>query len=153
MIEESAAIGVLVERPALRMDDAARGVLRGVDVPQLLDAKPIDLRLAIGVECELRFEHLGQMAAHAFGKEGIFGMEFEPRSIVRLVAAIARDAHITGRDAFDRTILIVEDFGGGKAREDFDAQPFGRSEEHTSELQSLMRISYAVFCLKKKKYT
>src|SRR3546814_4821975 len=28
-----------------------------------------------------------------------------------------------------------------------------RSEEHTSELQSLMRISYAVFCLKKNKYT
>src|SRR3546814_4406587 len=28
-----------------------------------------------------------------------------------------------------------------------------RSEEHTSELQSLMRISYAVFCLKKIKYT
>src|SRR3546814_6177202 len=28
--------------------------------------------------------------------------------------------------------------------------PVGRSEEHTSELQSLMRISYAVFCLKKK---
>src|SRR3546814_9704992 len=30
-------------------------------------------------------------------------------------------------------------------------QPIRRSEEHTSELQSLMRISYAVFCLKKKK--
>src|SRR3546814_2281099 len=29
--------------------------------------------------------------------------------------------------------------------------PHHRSEEHTSELQSLMRISYAVFCLKKKK--
>src|SRR3546814_10806552 len=29
----------------------------------------------------------------------------------------------------------------------------GRSEEHTSELQSLMRISYAVFCLKKNKKT
>src|SRR3546814_11506435 len=29
---------------------------------------------------------------------------------------------------------------------------FPRSEEHTSELQSLMRISYAVFCLKKKKH-
>src|SRR3546814_9036721 len=39
-----------------------------------------------------------------------------------------------------------------------DAAQFGRllverSEEHTSELQSLMRISYAVFCLKKKTYT
>src|SRR3546814_9035874 len=31
-------------------------------------------------------------------------------------------------------------------------QVTGRSEEHTSELQSLMRISYAVFCLKKKKH-
>src|SRR3546814_2821677 len=32
-------------------------------------------------------------------------------------------------------------------------RPSRRSEEHTSELQSLMRISYAVFCLKKKKNT
>src|SRR3546814_8044257 len=34
-----------------------------------------------------------------------------------------------------------------------DGDAAARSEEHTSELQSLMRISYAVFCLKKKKYT
>src|SRR3546814_9788460 len=32
-------------------------------------------------------------------------------------------------------------------------QSFRRSEEHTSELQSLMRISYAVFCLNNKKHT
>src|SRR3546814_8222086 len=32
-----------------------------------------------------------------------------------------------------------------------DVDPVHRSEEHTSELQSLMRISYDVFCLKKKK--
>src|SRR3546814_8190452 len=37
--------------------------------------------------------------------------------------------------------------GGDRA----SAGPDARSEEHTSELQSLMRISYAVFCLKKKK--
>src|SRR3546814_6308293 len=36
-------------------------------------------------------------------------------------------------------------------RLDRKAAKAGRSEEHTSELQSLMRISYAVFCLKKKK--
>src|SRR3546814_5824382 len=48
--------------------------------------------------------------------------------------------------------------GDGRPRElshrkHFLAQHAGveRSEEHTSELQSLMRISYAVFCLKKKK--
>src|SRR3546814_3623876 len=38
-------------------------------------------------------------------------------------------------------LLAIEDLAGA-----------GRSEEHTSELQSLMRISYAVFCLKKKTY-
>src|SRR3546814_3563616 len=32
----------------------------------------------------------------------------------------------------------------------FDRSWYGRSEEHTSELQSLMRTSYAVFCLKQK---
>src|SRR3546814_8326634 len=37
------------------------------------------------------------------------------------------------------------------AAEDVGCDPH-RSEEHTSELQSLMRISYAVFCLKKKKH-
>src|SRR3546814_4523941 len=38
-----------------------------------------------------------------------------------------------------------------RAARDPDRGAGGRSEEHTSELQSLMRISYAVFCLKKKK--
>src|SRR3546814_8075332 len=46
---------------------------------------------------------------------------------------------------------------GTKARflrsEFLQASTKSRSEEHTSELQSLMRISYAVFCLKKKKKT
>src|SRR3546814_8860767 len=47
-------------------------------------------------------------------------------------------------------------FGGaqrlfvGERLESADAALLERSEEHTSELQSLMRISYAVFCLKKK---
>src|SRR3546814_1590604 len=42
--------------------------------------------------------------------------------------------------------------GDGHLPDQLRPQPL-RSEEHTSELQSLMRISYAVFCLKKKKKT
>src|SRR3546814_8966552 len=41
--------------------------------------------------------------------------------------------------------------GRGGTRSHRSASARDRSEEHTSELQSLMRISYAVFCLKKKK--
>src|SRR3546814_10450501 len=40
---------------------------------------------------------------------------------------------------------------GVRAPGRLSSRPARRSEEHTSELQSLMRISYAVFCLKKKK--
>src|SRR3546814_7558815 len=43
----------------------------------------------------------------------------------------------------EQNIKVVANAGG--------VNPLARSEEHTSELQSLMRISYAVFCLKKKK--
>src|SRR3546814_4564404 len=76
-----------------------------------------------------------------------------------------------GRES-DETFVSVVSIGGGRtaspatgamlpARLHSDVQIFRnrhhesrrlqRSEEHTSELQSLMRISYAVFCLKKKK--
>src|SRR3546814_4723950 len=41
--------------------------------------------------------------------------------------------------------------GSHNWRQGYSEPGAGRSEEHTSELQSLMRISYAVFCLKKKK--
>src|SRR3546814_1131907 len=50
-------------------------------------------------------------------------------------------------DLLDRTRLQL---GGEDRRGAVCAHAAGRSEEHTSELQSLMRISYAVFCLKKK---
>src|SRR3546814_4106048 len=53
----------------------------------------------------------------------------------------ASDFQPLGRAAEDGSILDV-----------VRLQPLERSEEHTSELQSLMRISYAVFCLKKTKY-
>src|SRR3546814_5830472 len=53
--------------------------------------------------------------------------------------------------AFDRR-MVHDDIGGFRpVPGQFGVEPGRRSEEHTSELQSLMRISYAVFCLKKKK--
>src|SRR3546814_3781906 len=47
----------------------------------------------------------------------------------------------------------VADRNRKRIRRKISAGLHARSEEHTSELQSLMRISYAVFCLKKKKKT
>src|SRR3546814_1808211 len=47
--------------------------------------------------------------------------------------------------------LAADDRQGRAGEKDAEDQQQARSEEHTSELQSLMRNSYAVFCLKKKK--
>src|SRR3546814_9240719 len=69
----------------------------------------------------------------------------------------ARPGHAADRHADDGGHRIGSDAGRGGVRrrargEGRHRQPASdRSEEHTSELQSLMRISYAVFCLKKKK--
>src|SRR3546814_3564810 len=67
------------------------------------------------------------------------------RSSQRFEAACA---HPVGRDGGRLPRTNAQRAG---ARSPQGAEVGGRSEEHTSELQSLMRISYAVFCLKKKK--
>src|SRR3546814_4649198 len=72
-------------------------------------------------------------------------MTLNPRLCVRLSAPVSFLAviHASGRSLSLR-------FRHLRCR--FQVQSrYRRSEEHTSELQSLMRISYAVFCLKKKK--
>src|SRR3546814_10204597 len=55
-----------------------------------------------------------------------------------------------GHHHFERAVELFRRFGVGRKAV---GERIDRSEEHTSELQSLMRISYAVFCLKKKKHS
>src|SRR3546814_3211539 len=73
---------------------------------------------------------------------------------VGAVHRIAADADGSGLSKA-RSGGLVDRLIGERARtaDDADRALGERSEEHTSELQSLMRISYAVFCLKKKKNT
>src|SRR3546814_3491473 len=52
-----------------------------------------------------------------------------------------------------RCALRAQAVAGGRDMSDLFDKLENRSEEHTSELQSLMRITYAAFCLKKKKLT
>src|SRR3546814_2042237 len=61
-----------------------------------------------------------------------------------------RQALAGGGETVEAAVKALEDFHYEELTLTL-AKTAARSEEHTSELQSLMRISYAVFCLKKKK--
>src|SRR3546814_5873785 len=71
------------------------------------------------------------------------------RTGARLAAAARRPALRPA--ARDPEQAGIDRLAGGRTDADSAAAGPIRSEEHTSELQSLLRISYAVFCLKKKK--
>src|SRR3546814_7673123 len=59
---------------------------------------------------------------------------------------------IMATDDFGTTRERACDVGCGGCHKHAHCRKMGRSEEHTSELQSLMRISYDIFCLKKKNH-
>src|SRR3546814_4248422 len=85
-----------------------------------------------------RFEHVGDEARGAAPQPAAFGRGGEE------LADRRRDIDAAHPSRDDRGSQEI----GTQERGERGAD---RSEEHTSELQSLMRISYAVFCLKKKK--
>src|SRR3546814_10479467 len=70
----------------------------------------------------------------------------EPATVCGMKGDLRKNlrAQVSWSEPYNDWVLEVDNDNNGE----IDA---GRSEEHTSELQSLMRISYAVFCLKKKK--
>src|SRR3546814_2920749 len=64
-------------------------------------------------------------------------------------AASAFAADSMGKDSMSKGSMSHDGMSKDAMKKDNMGKK-GRSEEHTSELQSLMRISYAIFCLKKK---
>src|SRR3546814_8118248 len=82
------------------------------------------------------------------------------RSFKLALTDCMRDVHTIESDTLEKGWRLLNELYPRRAlavvEETYDAEDADvflqlRSEEHTSELQSLMRISYAVFCLKKKK--
>src|SRR3546814_1704222 len=72
--------------------------------------------------------------------------------VINELLRLSPSIHMTGRVAAE-DILLGEHLIKGGSMVIAVLAAANRSEEHTSELQSLMRISYAVFCLKKKTKT
>src|SRR3546814_4238525 len=101
------------------------------------------------------FEHR-QLRLAAANQPGI--EQLARLDLPRLGAAIVEDDVIFVRRADLRYRHLLADHAQPaldrlRGRSGRAGRAIERSEEHTSELQSLMRISYAVFCLKKKKIT
>src|SRR3546814_347110 len=81
----------------------------------------------------------------------VYLREGELRSRIRELIRAELAKAWSACEAGSGPMVVVGHSMGGEILIDMLQDPQGRSEEHTSELQSLMRSSYAVFCLKKKK--
>ena len=115
VVEERAAVSGAVERPSHGVHDQPRLVPGGIDLPQLLDAEPVGLRVRAGAQVEALEQRLGQVPAAAFGEHGDPGVQLDPRLEVPLRLAIASHPHVPGGDSLDRSILAIEHFRGGEA--------------------------------------
>src|SRR3546814_10085270 len=105
---------------------AIRALMPDGDFKTYVDTQVNQHRLYVDAQDSI----IGQIANNALAKVNDLELKFEAQSTTQLQNQI---------DALNG------------AMGDLTNRLVGRSEEHTSELQSLMRISYAVFCLKKKK--
>ena len=112
------------ERPAHGVGHLALLVHLGANLPELLHAEAVLLRLAAIGEIVFGDDLLGQRAAHALGDEDIFAEQFHAGLEVGLGLAVLADAHHAGDHAPDRAVLAVEHFGTGETRIDFHAQAF-----------------------------
>src|SRR3546814_997704 len=90
-----------------------------------------------------------------FGMKAHIGVDDESGLVHSVVGTAANVADITQVDKLlhgDENVVCADaGYTGVEKRPEHAGREVIRSEEHTSELQSLMRISYAVLCLKKKK--
>ncbi len=125
VIHEGAAVSVVVERPARRVHDHARLVLGRVDFPQFFDADTVGLRVMAFTQVVACFQCLAQMTAHAFGEEGVLGVQFHTGLVVRAGLAITTHAHVASDDAFDCTVFVIQDVGTGKAGIDLNTHGLG----------------------------
>src|SRR5690606_4967336 len=125
MIEEGAATGALVERPAERVADQAGTVVLRLHLPELLDADAEFLRLATGVEREALDELLGERTAHALADQRVLAEQRHAGLVVGPGFAVPADAHVTRGDADHGAGLVIEHLGRGKARIDLDPERLG----------------------------
>src|SRR3546814_8170245 len=99
---------------------------------------------------EAAFFGCDEMLLRFVGLAEHFGQMLDGADEIVFFAQTAVEFHVERADRLEEPgnwIALIELFRNAAHFGDDDRR---RSEEHTSELQSLMRISYAVFCLKKK---
>ncbi len=122
VIEERAAIGSPIERPADGVHDQARLVPGRIDLPELLEADPVGLGIDAVAQVEVALELLGERAAAALGEQRVSGVQLDPGLVVGLGLAVAVEAHGAGRHALDAAVVVGQDLGGGEAGIDLGAE-------------------------------
>src|SRR5262249_15372447 len=134
MVQERAAAGAIIERPAESVLHQTGVMLFRRDLPQLLEAEPELLRLAPLPQSQTLLQELWKAAAGALGEQRVLRAQFHATGETILVMAILGHAHVAGSDAGHGTAAVEQQLRGGKARIDFNAQCFRLARQPTADI-------------------
>ena len=137
VIEERSAAGRVVERPALAVKHQARPMLVRRDLPQLLDADAVLLRIDAVAQVEFRHQLLRQRAAASFREQRVFRAQLHAGLIVGLVRSVFGDAHVAGGNTEHRAAAlrrVVQNLGRGESRVDLDTERFRLLREPSTQI-------------------
>src|SRR3546814_8078165 len=131
--------------------DAALDAVESIDVSYTPLDPVIDLAAALAPGAPRLHEEAADNICLTWEKGDAAAVEQGFAQAAHRVRLEVRQSRLLPNPLEPRAALGDWDAAGGRLPLYTASQGVHRSEEHTSELQSLMRISYAVFCLKQKK--
>ena len=121
--------------PAGGVQHQAGLVAPGIDLPEFLHTNAVGLRVLAGIEIEAADHLLGQRAARAFGKDGVFAKKLHAKLEFAGRLAVLADAQVASGHAAQAAVFVVERLCSGKSGEDLDTLGFGLFAEPARQVR------------------
>ena len=142
MVDPRSPVGARVERPAHRVLHQARLVLRGRDLPQLLDAQRVGRRVAVPAQVEALDHLLGHAAAASLGQQRVGRAQLHAGLVVAALLAFLGDPHVAGGHTRHPAILF-QHLGRSEPRVDLHPQRFrlrAQPAAHVAEADDVVAL-------------
>ena len=122
VIQKTATLGVIIQRPAHRMYYTTLLVQSLVNFPDFLDSDAVMLRVGSGPQSEFFYQLLAEVAVTALRENRVLAEQFVTRLIGGFALSILADAHIAGGDSPYPALFVIQNLGRRKSRKNIHTE-------------------------------